>query len=118
MHRLLQMNPLLSPEPRGTLTRVRGQALALVGGHIVGLEVGVDGVIFEGAHHLLDGVRDENEGDEAGEALLCETGHVLNDVAGVRGHQDKTLQARVDPDPQTQLHVIDAVAPVDARTGW
>ena len=34
-------------------------------------------------HHLLNGIRDEYEGDEAGETLLCEAGHVLDDVAGV-----------------------------------
>lgn len=99
------------PEPRGELTRVRGQTLALERGDVVGLEVGVDGVIFEGAQHLLDGVRDEDEGNQAREALLGEAGHVLYDVAGVRGDQDKALQAGVDADPQTQLHVIDAVVP-------
>lgn len=71
------------PGPRGELTRVGGQALALVGGDVVRLEVGVDGVILERAHHLLDGVRDEDEGDEAGEAFLREARHVLDDVTGV-----------------------------------
>lgn len=108
--------PLHLPEPRGELTGVRGQAFALVRGDVVGLEVGVDGVVFEGAHHLLDGVGDEDEGDEAGEALLCEARHVLDDVAGVRSNQDETLQAGVDADPQTQLHVIYAVVPLGVRS--
>ena len=108
-------SPPYLPEPRGELTRVWSQALALVGGHVVGLEVGVDGVILEGAHHLLDGVGDEDEGDEAGEALLGEARHVLDDVAGVRGHQDEALQAGVHPDPQTQLHVVYTVVPVGRR---
>ena len=34
-------------------------------------------------YHLLNGIRDEYEGDEAGETLLCEAGHVLDNVAGV-----------------------------------
>lgn len=34
-------------------------------------------------YHFLDGVGDEDEGDETGEALLCEAGHVFYDVAGV-----------------------------------
>lgn len=113
--------PLHLPEPRGELTRVRGQAFALVGGDVVRLEVGVDGVVFEGAHHLLDGVGDEDEGDEAGEALLSEPRHVLDDVTGVCGNQDETLQAGVDADPQTQLHVVNAVVPEKQgkeRTGW
>ena len=103
--------PLHPPEPRVELTRVRGQAFALVGGDVVGLKAGVNGVILEGAHHLLDGVGDEDEGDEAGEALLCEASHVLDDVAGVARHQDEALQAGVHADPQAQLHVVDAVVP-------
>ena len=108
--------PSYPPEPRGELTRVWGQALALVGSDVVGLEVGVDGVVLEGAHHLLDGVGDEDEGDEAGEALLSEARHVLDDVAGVRSDQDETLQAGVDADPQTQLHVIYAIVPLGGRS--
>ena len=46
-------------------------------------------------HHLLDGVRDEDEGDEAGEALLGEAGDIFDDVTGVRGDQDQTLQTGV-----------------------
>lgn len=109
------------PEPRGELTRVWGQALALVGGDVVRLEVGVDGVVFEGAHHLLDGVGDEDEGDEAGETFLSEARHVFDDVAGVSGHQEETLQARVDADPQTQLHVVYTVVPLgggEVRESW
>lgn len=105
------------PERGRELTRVRRQALALVGGDVVGLEVGVDGVVLEGAHHLLDGVGDEDEGDERGEALLGEARHVLDDEAGVRGDQDEALQAGVDADPQPQLHVVDAVVPAGDTRG-
>ena len=107
--------PLHPPEPRVELTRVRGQAFALVGGDVVGLKAGVNGVILEGAHHLLDGVGDEDEGDEAGEALLGEACHVFNDVTGVCSYQNEALQAGVDADPQTQLHVIYAVAPFGVK---
>lgn len=100
----------------GELTQVWGQAFTLVGGDVVWFEVGVDGVIFEGAHHLLDGIRDENEGDEAGEALLSEARHILDDITGVCSYQDETLQTGVDADPQTQLHVIDAIVPVKVRS--
>lgn len=65
------------------LTLVWSQALAAVGGDVVRLEAAVDGVVLEGSHHLLDGVRDEDEGDEAGEALLSEARHVLDYEAGV-----------------------------------
>lgn len=35
------------------------------------------------AYHFLNGIGDEDEGDEARETLLCEAGHVLDDVAGI-----------------------------------
>lgn len=73
------------------LTCVRSDALAFVGGDGVGLEVQVDGVVLEGTDHLLDGIIDEDEADEGGEALLSEAGDVLDNKAGVRGHQDKAL---------------------------
>lgn len=63
-------------------------------------------------HHLLNGVRDEYEGDEAREPLLREAGHVLDDVTGVREYQQETLETRVDADPQTQLHVVYTITPV------
>lgn len=73
------------------LTCVRSDALAFVGGDGVRLEVHVDGVVLEGTDHLLDGIIDEDEADEGGEALLSEAGDVLDNKAGVRGHQDKAL---------------------------
>lgn len=105
-------------EPGRGLTRVWGQTLALVRGDVVGLEVGVYGVITESADHLLDGIRDEDEGDEAGKTLFSEAGHVLDDVTGISGHQDETLQAGVDADPQTQLHVIYGVVSLRVRQIW
>lgn len=73
------------------VTCIRGDALAFVGGDGVGLEVHVDGVVLEGTDHLLDGIVDEDEADEGGEALLGEAGDILDDKAGVCGHQDKAL---------------------------
>lgn len=73
------------------VTCVRGNTLALVGGDGVRLKVHVDGVILEGTDHLLDGIIDEDEADEGGEALLSEAGDILDDKAGICGHQDKAL---------------------------
>lgn len=39
--------------------------------------------------HLLEGVVDEDEADEAGESLLREAGEVLDQEAGVSGHKDQ-----------------------------
>ncbi len=91
------------------LTRVWRQTLALVGRNVVWFEVGVDGIVFEGSHHLLDGIRDEDEGDEAREAFLGEARHVLYDVAGIRCDQEKALYAGVHSDPQSKLHVINPI---------
>lgn len=73
------------------ITCVRSDALAFVGGDGVGLKVRVDGIVLEGTDHLLDGVVDEDEADKGGEALLGEAGDVLDDKAGVCGHQDEAL---------------------------
>lgn len=73
------------------LTCVRSDALAFIGGDGVRLKVHVDGVVLEGTDHLLDGIIDEDEADEGGEALLSEAGDILDNKAGVRGHQDKAL---------------------------
>lgn len=91
------------------LTRVWRQTLALVGCNVVWFEVDVDGIVFEGSHHLLDSIRDEDERDEAREAFLSEARHVLYDVAGVRCNQEKALYAGVHSDPQSKLHVINPI---------
>lgn len=69
-------------------------------------------IVFTFRYHFLDGIGDEDEGDESGETLLGEAGHVLDNVAGVGEDQHKTLQTRVEADPQTQLHVVYVIAPV------
>lgn len=76
---------------RCVLTWVGSDALALVHGHIVRLEIRIDGVVLKGSDHLLDGVVDEDEADEGGEAFLREAGDVFYNEAGVGGHQDKAL---------------------------
>lgn len=88
------------------LTLIRSLAVTPVAGDVFWLEVWTDGVIIEDAHHFLKGVRDEDERDEAGETLLGEARHVLDDVAGVRGHQDQTLETGVQADPEPNLHVV------------
>lgn len=98
-----------SPGHGVRLTLIRSLAVTLVAGDVIWLEVSIDGVIIEGAHHFLKGIRDEDEGDEAGEALLCEARHVLDDVAGVCGHQDQALEAGVQANPEPDLHVVDVI---------
>lgn len=105
---------ICKPCSKNGLTRVWSDAFTLVRGNKVGLEVGVDGIVAEGASHFLDGVGDEDERDEAGEALLGEACHVFDDVAGISGHQEEALDTRVHADPQPQLHVVHTAAP---RTG-
>ena len=92
------------------VTCVRRNTLAFVGGDGVGLEVHVDGVVREGMDHLLDGIVDEDEADEGGEAFLSEAGDVLDNEAGVCGHQDKALDSRVEANPEAELHVVQAIA--------
>lgn len=64
--------------------------------------------------HLLEGVIDENEAYKTGEALLGEAGEVLNQEAGIGGHQDQAEERRPQPDPQAELQIIKVV--VSARS--
>ena len=59
--------------------------------------------------HLLEGVIDEDEADEAGEALLGEAGEVLDQEAGVGGHQHQAEECRPQADPQPELQVVEGV---------
>ena len=52
----------------------------------------------------------EDEADEGGETLLSEAGDILDDKAGICGHQDKALDGRVQANPEAELHVVQAIA--------
>lgn len=73
------------------ITYVRSDTFASVGSDGVRLEVRVNGIVAEGTNHLFDGVVDEDEADEGGEALFGEAGDIFDDKAGICGHQDKAL---------------------------
>lgn len=62
--------------------------------------------------HLLEGVVDEDEADEAGEAFLREAGEVLHQVAGVGGHQRQAEERRPQTDPQPELQVVELIVSV------
>lgn len=94
-----------------TLTLIWRHTFTLVASDVVRLEVCVNRVVLKGPHHLLYSIRDKDKGDEAGEALFSETCYVLDDVASVRGHQDKTLKAGVQSNPQAQIHVVNVISP-------
>lgn len=57
----------------------------------------VDGVVFSQVKELLQSLIDEDDADECSEGLLCESGDVADQGAGVCGHQDQTQEGR----PQT-----------------
>lgn len=61
--------------------------------------------------HLLEGIVDEDEAYQTGEALLGEAGEVLDQEAGVGGHQDQAEERRPKADPQAELQVIEVVLP-------
>lgn len=73
---------------------------------ILQLVIRVDWVVVREFEHLLEGIIDEDEADEAGEAFLCEAGEVLDQEAGVSGHQHQTHERRPQADPQTELQVV------------
>lgn len=84
----------------------RRHAEALVLRDVVRLVLRVDGVVVSQFEHLLEGVVDEDEADEAWEALLSEAGEVLDQEAGVGGHKDQAEERRPQADPQAELQVV------------
>lgn len=68
--------------------------------------------------HLLEGIVDEDEAYETGEALLGEAGEVLDQEAGIGGHQDQAEERRPQADPQAELQIIEVVVPArSSKTG-
>lgn len=68
--------------------------------------------------HLLEGIVDEDEAYETGEALLGEPGEVLDQEAGIGGHQDQAVERRPQADPQAELQIIEVVVPArSSKTG-
>lgn len=53
--------------------------------------------------HLLESVIDEDEADEWREALLCKSGEILHQEAGISGHQDQAVEGRPQANPKTEL---------------
>lgn len=71
-----------------TLNR-RSHAEAFVLRDIIRLIVRIDGIVVSQFQHLLEGIIDEDEAYETGEALFSEAGEVLDQEAGIGGHQDQ-----------------------------
>lgn len=68
--------------------------------------------------HLLEGIVDEDEAYQRGEALLGEAGEVLHQEAGIGGHQDQAEESRPQADPQAELQIIEFVVPARiSKTG-
>lgn len=66
--------------------------------------------------HLLEGIVDEDEAYETGEALLGEAGEVLDQEAGIGGHQEQAEERRPQADPQAELQIIKVVVPARSST--
>lgn len=78
---------------------------------MIHLVLRIDGVVVSQLQHLLEGVIDEDEAYETGEALLGEAGEVLHQEAGIGGHQDQAEERRPQADPQTELQIIKLIVP-------
>lgn len=98
--------------PRGKHTYNRGShAEAFVLRDVVHLVIRIDGVVVSQLQHLLEGVIDEDEAYETGEALLGEAGEVLHQEAGIGGHQHQAEERRPQADPQAELQIIKLIVP-------
>lgn len=75
-------------------TVIGGHAAAVVLCDEVGIVFGVDGVVVGQLQHLFEGVIDEDEADEGGEAFLRKSSEVLHQEACISSHQQETEKAR------------------------
>lgn len=89
-----------------------GHTLAVVLRDVIHVISRIDGVLVSQLEHLLEGIVDEDETDETSEAFLCEPGEVLNQEAGIRGHQNQAENRRPQTNPQPELQVVKVVISV------
>lgn len=75
----------------------------------VGIVVRVYRVVLAQLYHLFEGVVDEDEADERGEAFLGEAREILHQEAGIRGDQHQAEQARPQADPEAKLKVVEVI---------
>lgn len=59
---------------------------------IVHLELGVDGIMICQLDHLLESIINEDEADQGGKSFFSEAGEILDQEAGVGGHENETLE--------------------------
>lgn len=90
------------------LRRTRDAAAVVLGDEIA-VEICVDRVVVRQFDHLLESVINKDKADESREALLCETGKILHQEAGVRGDQHQTEYTRPQADPQPELKVVKVI---------
>ena len=64
--------------------------------------VQVHGVRFEDFDELVEGLVDEDDGDEGCETLLSEAGDVPDQCTKVKGHNKKENQCNPYPDPKPE----------------
>lgn len=96
---------------QGLLTRVGRQASTGEVSVVAHFEVRVDRIVVGQLDHLLESVVDEDEADQRGEAFFRETSEVLNQEAGIGGHQKETQEGRPQADPKTKLQVVKIMVP-------
>ena len=64
---------------------------------------------------LLEGLHDEDERDEAGEALLCEASDVANQGTEVEDHHDEQKACCPDADPEPGRQVVPIVVTAERQ---
>lgn len=70
--------------------------------------------------HFPHGIINEDEADKSTESLLCESGEVTHQQAGLCSHQSQAKRGHPDAYPQAEGQVVQAVISVGVRDrqGW
>lgn len=73
------------------LTCIWSYAFTFIHSHIVWIVVDIDRVDLKCSNHLFNGIIDEDEANQSGEAFFSEASDVLDYEAGICNHQNKAL---------------------------
>lgn len=77
------------------------------------VHIEVHGVVGLDAEQLLEGLHDEDDGDQRGEAFLSEPGDVLDEGTQVEDHDEEYEPGGPETDPYTRRHEVPTIIPME-----
>ena len=73
--------------------------------------VEINGGLVEDVDQLLEGLVDEDDGDEHRKTFLREAGYEADESAQIECHHDQKQDAHPHSDPESEWHVMQSLVP-------